>query len=151
MGALRDAFLKELNKFNNGDYSNLVLHPEVIMNEVDPPYGIHCGKKDVIDYLNQYQTAPFPKLFADPDDLDNPPGFTPSLYESPYSPNSHGQVSGICYYQDNSVTYMDDQGVHAQSQPYLVRYIFNLRYDDGSGAWLLINATATKMPEAGDY
>ena len=72
MGALRDAFLKELNKFNNGDYSNLVLHPEVIMNEVDPPYGIHCGKKDVIDYLNQYQTAPFPKLFADPDDLDNP-------------------------------------------------------------------------------
>src|SRR5579863_1205473 len=140
MGILKDSFLKALDKFDRQLYSGAnglepLLHTEVIMNEVDAPYGIHSGRDNVITYLNTTQAKRGPTLSVD----------TNTLAESPAAPGSHGQVSGIDgFYRDNSLRYQDAQGIwHDPSTPFRVRYIFNLRMEAGN--WLIINATATRI------
>src|ERR1700691_1386676 len=105
MGVLKNAFLKELYKFNRGDYGDLTLHPEVVMNEVDPPYHVHTGKDDVISYLIDSQTALRPVLNV----------ITKTIIEMPTPPlpvsATHGQVSGADgTYFDNSLSYTDGHG-----------------------------------------
>jgi hypothetical protein len=129
MGVLKNTFLRELNKFNNGQYNNLILHSEVVMNEVDAPYGTHYGVNNVLSYLNTYQKARRPKLVVDPNTIVESP---PSLRGA-----THGQVSGTDgAYQDNSLQ-------QPPSTPFPVRYIFNFRKENNK--WLLINATATRV------
>jgi len=130
MGTLTSIFRRELTKFNNGDYANLVFHPEVIMNEVDSPYGVHCGSDAVIDYLIQSQTAKNPQLSV----------ITINEHPQDLAGKTHGQVSG------EDATYQDD--INKQGKLYPVRYIFNFRYDPTSNTWLIINATATAISTA---
>lgn len=140
MAILKHSFLKELHKFNKGDYYDLTLHPEVIMNEVDAPYTPHSTYEGVIDYLVTYQADRLPQLIPDPD----PPAPDPkNLVESPPSLSgaTHGQVSGNGTYQDSSVPYKDPLGKrHPASTPFKVRFIFNFKLENG--VWLIINATA---------
>jgi hypothetical protein len=135
MGALKELFMKELDKFNKGHYRHLTLHPEVIMNEVDAPYTPHSTSTGVIAYLVHYQADRLPQLVPDLDPA--------KLVESPASLSgaTHGQLSGSGTYQDNSIPYDDPPGMtHPASKPFPVRFIFNFKLE--SGIWLIINATA---------
>ncbi len=135
MGAIQDAFTAALAKFNAGLYDELshFLHREVILNEVDSPYTPHQGATKVINYLKSRQANKLPQL---------KPGTIHQVPQDPIPHNAtHGQVSGEATYQDNSIPYIDNNGVlHPASGKPPVRYVFNFRFEQDR--WLLINGTA---------
>lgn len=141
MGALKDAFIVALNQFNQGapyDPLGPLMHDEVIMNEVDFPYCRHCGKVNVINYLNNSQTKQKPKLIVNLNTINEDPNHLVGA--------TYGQVSGTDgLYQDNSVAYEDPPGTnHPISGKIPVRYIFTFILQNN--VWLILNATATLLP-----
>jgi hypothetical protein len=140
---LRQTFEQAVSAFNSADYTGSLgslLHPDVVMNEVDDPKAPpHAGKNDVLTYLNNTQSSKQPQFFyvdtSDPK-IDGPneaPGDTDN------KPNvRHAQVNGIGKYQDISVT-APGQNITA---PFYVRYYFLFRKE---ASWLLVHATATPL------
>jgi hypothetical protein len=123
MGAVKTAFLAELDKFNNQKYNALQYDADVILNEVDAPYTVHHGKNAVISYLNTIQQPLWPKLKVNPNTIDETISGT------------NGQVTGSDgSYQDSST---------ANSTPFRVRYVFNFRLTNG--VWLVTSGSATRV------
>lgn len=135
MSALTDAFTAAVRTFNTEAYDALhdLLHNDVVFNRVDDPgQGPIAGRDTVLTYLNNTQDKLRPQ-------------FSPrSVIESLSLNATHGQVSGIGMYQDNSKAYPDAFGVqHQPSIPFKVQYFFVFVRQNNH--WLLTKASATPV------
>jgi hypothetical protein len=99
MSQLVEQFKKGVDAFNRAqiatDYANLqnFYHPDVKMNEVNPPHKAHPGRLKVIAYL-QTQVDRLPRFWPDYTQLDEPPN-SDDLVQATFS--------GPAMYQDASI------------------------------------------------